>query len=241
MFLFHLLVPGALAVQPSELSRIPPSEFVAVDPAKIFKIQFNTDHRLFKEQNIFFSYTMRGFWDRSGLVKSKPFIDINHNPEIYYLISRDQIISLDHNSNGVDNEPAGPYQRKNQSRSLNRLYWQSYWQILNSDFFISSRLDLPYQTKRSTPYHQYVGYLQAGVQWRLRNIERGFITYSRGQKGYQFVAQLSFDLWSFISRKQDEKTQFFYEYFNGHGDYLLDFDVKKEVQRFGLRFFTHDE
>ncbi len=83
------------AVQNLGMTRIPPSEFVAVEPSKVFKIQFNTDHRLFKDYNLFFSYTMRGFWDRTGLVKSKPFIDINHNPELYYLISPDQIISLD--------------------------------------------------------------------------------------------------------------------------------------------------
>ncbi len=226
------------AVQNLGMTRIPPSEFVAVEPSKVFKIQFNTDHRLFKDYNLFFSYTMRGFWDRTGLVKSKPFIDINHNPELYYLISPDQIISLDHNSNGVDNEPAGPDQRKNRSRSLNRLYWQSYWQMFGSDFYFSSRFYFPYTSKKSTPYHDYVGYWRTGFQWRQRHIEKGVICYSRGPKGYQFFAQISIDLWSLISARQDEKTQLFYEYFSGYGDYLLDFDKKKDVYRVGLRFLT---
>ena len=217
--------------------RLPPSQYFAVEKDRKIKIQFQMDHQMFRSLPFYFAYRMHGFWDRSGETKSNPFIDINHYPELFVLLGTHHIVGFEHASNGVDNEPAGPDQRRNRSRSVNRLYWQNYYRIFGSEAWVFNlRLDAPIRSKNSTPLHDYIGILKTGVELRSSTERIALISYSRGIKGYQFLSQASIDLVASLTDRRPSKTQLFAEYFDGYGDYLLDFDQKRQVYRIGLSF-----
>ncbi|SMF39538.1 phospholipase A [Pseudobacteriovorax antillogorgiicola] len=214
----------------------PPAHFAAVEPDRVVKLQFNLSHQLIRQLPFYFSYTMRGFWDRSGRTKSNPFIDINHHPELQWIFSPRHIFSFEHASNGVDNEPSGPEQRANQSRSVNRFYWQSFWKVPGlSKLWFAPRVDAPIVTKNSTRIHDYIGYASSILEWREDGHVTGYLRYSRGAKGHQFIAQATLDPLGLLDSRHPGNTRLFVEYFNGYGDYLVDFDKKRDVMRVGLR------
>lgn len=85
------------------------------------KLQFSFKYRLARSWNIYFAYTQLMFWD--VYKESKPFSDINYNPEIFYRLFEgwgDSFLNLDmgyiHTSNG---------QEGLESRSLDRVFLRS--------------------------------------------------------------------------------------------------------------------
>lgn len=82
------------------------------------KLQFSFKYRLAKSWNIYFAYTQLMFWDIYD--ESKPFGEINYNPEVFYRLFEgwgDAFFNLDmgyiHTSNGKDDV---------ESRSLDRIF-----------------------------------------------------------------------------------------------------------------------
>lgn len=82
------------------------------------KIQFSFKYQIVERWNLFFGYTQLMYWDLEG--NSKPFRDVNYNPELFHHIQMDKglLDSIDaspfeHLSNGRDGID---------SRSFNRAY-----------------------------------------------------------------------------------------------------------------------
>lgn len=93
-----------------------PSYFIFGDDD--LKIQFSFKYRLSRKQNIYFAYSQLMFW--SIFQESRPFEDINYNPEVFYRIFDAEggiFKTLDigylHTSNG---------EAQTETRSLDRLF-----------------------------------------------------------------------------------------------------------------------
>lgn len=106
------------------------------------KLQISFKYRLARSWNIYFAYTQLMFWDIYD--ESKPFSDINYNPEIFYRLFEgwgDSFFNLDmgyiHSSNG---------QEGLESRSLDRVF-------LRSNF--GAKIERNYVSIQLMAYHIY--------------------------------------------------------------------------------------
>ena len=67
------------------------------------KVQFSLKARVLKDYDLYFAYTQVMFWD--FFKYSKPFHDINYNPELFYRFNSDIVTTdfgYEHESNGRD-------------------------------------------------------------------------------------------------------------------------------------------
>ncbi len=85
------------------------------------KLQFSFKYRLARSWNVYFAYTQLMFWNIYD--ESKPFADVNYNPEVFYRLFEgwgDSFMNLDigyiHSSNGREGL---------ESRSLDRVFLRS--------------------------------------------------------------------------------------------------------------------
>jgi phospholipase A1 len=195
---------------------------------------FGRDHPLLT--GLHFAYTQNSIWDLEGT--SKPFLDTSYRPSLFWRwqASGERAwidggrIGVEHESNGREGE---------QSRSLNiafvRPEWR--WQTASLGNYEFTPKAYYYLDKSENPdIQRYRGY----VDWRGRwdSGDKWAFTVL-GRLGTAGKGSIQLDL---ARQGRDLKLgtvsgYYYMQYFNGYGEDLLDYNVRKTAQlRFGFAF-----
>jgi outer membrane phospholipase A len=212
------------------------------------KFQLSFKYRLFDEHGpigalapamakVYFGYTQTSIWDLTA--DSKPFTDTSYRPNVFYF---DPAISssadgrqslgletgLQHESNGRGGD---------QSRSLNIAYVKPIWRrFLDEHHYVLVAPKIwAYLDKEENPDIQsYRGYFNLNVQ--VARVD-GLKLSAYYSKGTSTMGAVALDL-SYPIRQPffaDAGGYLYFQYFNGYGESLLDYNVKGPAQyRFGL-------
>lgn len=184
-----------------------------------------------------FGYTQTSLWDLSS--DSKPFDDTSYRPSFFYLepaawTSADGRHNLafdggfEHESNGQADE---------ESRSINTLYVRPTWRTLldNRHYFsIAPKIWYYLQRYETFPIERYRGYFDLNV--RIGKVD-GLQLSTNYRKGTTTMGAVQVELSYPIRRPffADAGGYLFFQYFNGYGETLLDYNVKGPAQyRFGF-------
>ena len=183
---------------------------------------------------LYFGYTQNSLWDLSS--DSKAFRDTSYRPSFFWKWDREDEktfidsvrLGLEHESNGRD----GP-----RSRSINvafvRPEW--HWTLANGHRLQFTPKFYRYLEREENPdIQEYRGY----VDWRVRYDMLGeWIATVIARRGDANRGSLLLDL---SKRARDLKFgpvsgYFHLQYFNGYGEDILDYNVKRKSQiRFGF-------
>ncbi len=183
-------------------------------------------------ETINFGYTQTSWWQIYA--DSAPFRETNYQPEVFMMIPHKSLektalkaykIGLIHESNG---------QGGSDSRSWNRLYLESYFQL--SNLFITPKIWYRIPEKKEDDNNpdidDYLGYgdvtlLYPYKEHTFKMLLRNNLKFNDDNKGY---AELN---WTFPFPKS-KNTFGFVQLSSGYGDSLIDYD--KEINRisFGI-------
>ena len=181
----------------------------------------------------YFGYTQTSFWDLSS--QSKPFRDTSYRPSFFWKWDRtDSQTWIDSARFGFEHESNG--QAGDESRSINTLFVRPEWHMTTAD---GGALEFTpkfyaYLSKEENPdIQKYRGY----ADWRLR-YDSGAVWITTG------VARLGTSgkgalLMDFSRRMRDMKVgpvsgYLHFQYFNGYGESVLDYNVRSWNLRVGL-------
>ncbi len=202
------------------------------------KVQFSFLFPIAKNHPLFFGYTQQMFWDL-GTKDSNPFSDINFNPELFYDLNFSELnqnvrIGYAHLSNGKEGLS---------SRSIDSIFFASK-KPFEIDFFkfeTALRLDLylnPDDTNKDIVDYRGPVTLQIYFNRLAEKIffsEEAFLDVSTGGKFSENFSKTSFRL-SLRFKPFDNGTapRIFVQYFNGYGENLSEYNIKKESYRIGI-------
>lgn len=230
-----------------------PIYFITGDKQDQVKWQISFKYALFYPFNtgFFVSYTETALWYLYD--ESSPFKDINHNPNIFWMIeSKNNIFNnidlgvvdyvvicpADHKSNGRDGE---------ESRSVNRSFLQTQLSV-GSRVNIGLNLKLYYYynvSSKNKDYYDYVGTGESELFIQLRN-ERGFLDreriYVKGGVGGTYLGNKTDDYGNKLGWNKNKywvesglsvrlisaKIQpfLFVQYYYGYGEFMLSYNTK---------------
>ena len=181
-------------------------------------------------ETISIAYTQKSFWQTG--TSSAPFRETNYEPEIFMQIPNDDKYlklyktSFLHTSNGKGGDD---------SRSLNRLYLQTFFQFDN--LFVSPKIwyKIPQNSKDDDmkDFYKYYGYgdisfLYAYGQQTFELLLRDNLRLNSSNKGAALF-NYTFPLPYFISSKNSYGI---FQVFHGYGHSLIDYD--REVTNIGI-------
>lgn len=181
-------------------------------------------------ETISIAYTQKSFWQTAS--SSAPFRETNYEPEIFMQIPDDgkylklYKTSFLHTSNGKGGDD---------SRSLNRLYLQTFFQFDN--LFVSPKIwyKIPQNSKDDDmkDFYKYYGYgdislLYAYKQQTFELLLRDNLRLNSSNKG-AVEFNYTFPLPDFISSKNSYGI---FQIFHGYGQSMIDYD--KEITNFGI-------
>ncbi len=174
---------------------------------------------------LFLTYTQVNFWDIYQ--SSSPFAESNYNPAIglakniykngkFYGIAA---LGLEHQSNGKEGE---------ESRSWNRL--TAHYNYLVSPALLGVlRGWLPFNYRENPDILKYVGYGEAGLNWKIKNSQ--WILDLNGRKGTSgSKGSLNTALSYRFSRNQYLSLQ----WFTGYAESLIRYNEKSSMLRLGF-------
>ncbi|WP_141048064.1 phospholipase A [Aliarcobacter cryaerophilus] len=176
------------------------------------------------------AYTQKSFWQTAS--SSAPFRETNYEPEIFIQIPNDDKYlklyktSFLHTSNGKGGDD---------SRSLNRLYLQTFFQFDN--LFVSPKIwyKIPQNSKDDDmkDFYKYYGYgdisfLYAYGKQTFELLLRDNLRLNSSNKG-AVEFNYTFPLPDFISSKNSYGI---FQVFHGYGQSLIDYD--REVTNIGI-------
>jgi outer membrane phospholipase A len=247
--------PGAAAVsaalrqtdtipQPA-LQTFEPMYFVVGrrDDATTARFQLSFKYRLFDEKSwlgalvppasqLYFGYTQTSLWDWSE--PSAPFRDTAYKPSIFYYdpqvwSSADGATSLGFSA-GLEHESNG--RADLDSRSINIAYVRPTWrQFLNKDWYVSVSPKIFTYLSRddNEDIAQYRGYTDLNV--RVGRVD-GWLFSGDFRKGTAHFGSVQLDASYPIRQSFFANAGGFihFQYFNGFGESLLDYDVKGPAQ-----------
>ena len=181
-------------------------------------------------ETISIAYTQKSFWQTAS--SSAPFRETNYEPEIFMQIPNDgkylklYKTSFLHTSNGKGGDD---------SRSLNRLYLQTFFQFDN--LFVSPKIwyKIPQNSKDDDmkDFYKYYGYgdisfLYAYGKQTFELLLRDNLRLNSSNKGAALF-NYTFPLPDFISSKNSYGI---FQVFHGYGQSLIDYD--REVTNIGI-------
>lgn len=206
------------------------------------KVQLSFKLRPILSLPVYFAYSQMMFWNVTK--DSKPFQDIDFNPEFYYVHAIDHSIlrgirvGLEHRSNGKDED---------ESRSLDRIFtevearigrgawrmhgtvrlywlydidWQTNSNIRRYTGFVSTRVSFEGITEELFPSkgEMYLAFLPGGVP----DIEKG-------DGALEFTVKYRFGL-------SDVMPYVMFQYYYGYMESLIEYDRLQRSYRIGLSF-----
>ncbi|RXJ87342.1 phospholipase A [Arcobacter sp. CECT 8985] len=204
------------------------------------KFQFSFEKPLFYNsfglnETISFGYTQKSYWQTTE--DSSPFRESNYQPEVFVTFpygNKDSAlkaykISLLHESNGQGDE---------KSRSWNRVYLESYFQLTNLVFVprIWYRIPEDENSDDNKDIEKYLGYGDITLIYPYKNHTfelklRNNLRTSNNKGSAEF--NWTFPLPSFL----DFANSFgYFQVFTGYGDSLIDYDRQINKIGFGIAF-----
>jgi outer membrane phospholipase A len=178
---------------------------------------------------LYFAYTQNSLWDLSD--ESKPFRDTNYRPSLFWrwLRTDDRTwidgvrVGVEHESNG--GEGAG-------SRSLNIAFLRPEWRWKTAslgNYEFTPKVYYYFDKGENDDIDRYRGY----VDWRARwDSGDNWIVTLLARMGSAHKGSLQLDLaWRARDLKIGPIGGYFYaQYFNGYGESLIDYNVKRPSQ-----------
>lgn len=240
-------------IAPPSLQTNEPMYFVAGrrNEETTARFQLSFKYRLFDDkgwlgkifepaEKFYFGYTQTSLWDLSS--DSAAFRDTSYRPSLFYydpeiwstpegVDSLGLMMGLEHESNGQSGE---------ESRSLNTFFVQPIWRrFLNKDWYVSVGPRVwAYLEKDDNPdIADYRGYANLNLQLGQRN---GWLFSADMRKGTEKAGSLQIDVSYPLSRLLGSPLikdggYLYFQYFNGYGESLLDYDEKGPAQfRLGI-------
>jgi outer membrane phospholipase A len=204
------------------------------------KVQLSLKLRPIVEENFFFGYTQQMFWKLSK--QSRPFQDINFNPEFFYEWERihrrirSLTVGIEHKSNGKAGE---------ESRSLDRFFveagmefgWMDYQ--FRSDTRVFWIYDIDWQT--NTDIKQYTGfwYTRFAVDGLLEQLiptkAEFYVQFNPGGESGTKIRYGSMESGIKIrARLFGSLPYLMIQYYQGYMESLLDFDKPVHSYRIGF-------
>ncbi len=202
------------------------------------KIQFSYKFKLIKDYDLFLGYTQVMFWDLDK--ESKPFSDVNYNPELYYTFKvnnsffKNLHLGYEHNSNGK----AGLDSRSYDSAFLRLIGFENVGYglpKLEIKLRTLHRLDETNEDIRSFygPFTIKLFFNNLGK--KIFRSEQLYLEYYAGDKFSDIVDRSSFRLsCRFKIFKTKTAPKIFIQYFNGYGENLANYNVKTKTFRVGF-------
>lgn len=202
------------------------------------KLQFSFKYRLAKSWNIYFAYTQLMFWNIYD--ESKPFADVNSNPEIFYRLFEgwgDSFMNLDmgyiHSSNGRESLD---------SRSLDRVFVRSNFGGKIERNYIAIQI-MAYQIYNEDETNQdivnHLGYYSLGFFVSdIILMEKEHIDFEAkvfaGNKLYDFDKGGHLLGLSYNFESSDFNPSIYLQRFEGFGESLDRYNIKRTEYRIGL-------
>lgn len=197
------------------------------------KFQLSINQRLTKsilpfDTYLFLQFSQKTIWN--VLEESLPMHDLNFNPGVgigHLIIRQNRYIGktflmLEHESNGKDSLA---------SRSWNKISLGTNL-MLNRNFDIQTKFWIPIiDGKNNKDILKYNGIGHFGVNYKTDNqrLHAGLLVTWRTES-FSFNTQ-----WEFSYKLNQKVNQFlFIQYYNGYGEYLLDYNKFKSVIRLGF-------
>lgn len=204
------------------------------------KVPLNYEDMLFEDDNLYFGFTLKSFWQVYNDELSAPFRDSNYRPEIFYqapipypnwggtFITR---VGLEHESNG---------RAQSLSRSWNRVYiglgfqkdnWLIYaqpWYRLDEDEKVDDgdpNTPPPPKGDDNPDIEDFYGHFELSGVYAFDHLELSAMVRQNFSTGKgAFETNISFPLWG--------RLQGMVQYFDGYGESLIDYNAR--VQRLGV-------
>ena len=196
-----------------------------------FSMKFPMVENLFGEQGaLYFAYTNLTFWQAYNSNASSPFRETVHEPELFLIFPNDWKIlgmtnrliqvGLVHQSNGRSAEL---------SRSWNRIYADFIFQY--KDYYLSIK---PwYRLEGTSPgaddnpdIENYLGHGEIRLAYASGDNTVSLMVRNNLSNPNYGAVELD---WSF---PMSRRVKWFFQYFNGYGESLIDYNAR--VNRFGL-------
>lgn len=204
------------------------------------KIQFSFKFKLHDDYNFYFGYTQTMFWDL-GRKSSNPFSELNYNPEGFYQFKLSDSsyfqyynLGYSHLSNGRD----GLASRSIDALALDLIGGE---RIKKLDIYFLVRLQALYNPDETNKdIVDYYGPINLKIYFnkiaeKIFNSEELYFEYYNGGKFAEKFSRSSYRL-SLRAQPWDKKSKvkLFFQYFNGYGENLSNYDSREETFRIGL-------
>ena len=253
-FLIQLLLIGCILLPPGLLlahdnhSDRPALElykpnYVTIDQKKA-DIKFQLSYRVKLAEygrawGVFFSHTHKAYWAITS-EESAPFREHNFNPEVHIRWKNPESgLPLKHVQLGVEHESSGVSGPA--SRSWNRVTGQTEWTINSKDpsikgylkLYLRGWLILDRDEENNPDIEDHLGYGEVGISYTIHEeLKLG------GQVALTFRQKSIMAEYGFKSKK----SEYFYylQYWNGRGEWLVDYKKDTNVLRAGIKFFVDD-
>jgi len=231
LILLPLYLAAIETIQPYQ-----PTYLIAGDKENQVKYQISFKYGLWYPYNsgLFLSYTQLAKWNLYD--KSSPFRETNYNPSVFWEKGNVwkfdflRIIPYEHKSNGRDGE---------ESRSIDRGF-------LEAQASIGEKLNLGIREK--VGYFYAVSNKNKDIKRYIGNFETELFAQIKSQHGYLGHEKLSFAgewtnkfYWykielSFRIFTTKIRPHVYVQYYNGYGEFLLNYNKKSNALRAGLIF-----
>lgn len=197
-----------------------------------FSVKFPLYHDvLFNEDVFYFAYTNRAWWQAFNDSNSRPFREINHEPEIIYSLPglfelggvRNTRVDLavNHQSNG---------RAFSISRSWNRLIAELHFEKGPVRVVVRPWWNFSWDDDLNDDINQYMGFGEISASYRVGSHELSLM--SRNNISSDGKGTLVFD-WSF---PLTSRFRGLLQYYRGHGESLIDYNQHVERLSLGLEF-----
>lgn len=210
----------------------------AVFSDRDLKLQFSFKYRLAPSIPFYLAYTQLFFWKIYD--ESKPFAEVNYNPELFYRLyekSEGSFKNLDmgwmHLSNGKD---------KLDTRSLDKIFLRSTYLTKfkrhNLDFNLTV-YEIYNEDETNEDIVNHLGY------WELNTFMSNLIRAESGQLGFEgrlYAGSKVFDLdqggyqlgFIFFLNSSNFNPSIYLQRFEGYGESLQSYNKKRALWRLGL-------
>lgn len=210
---------------------------------KMTKLQLSAKYKIFNQ--FYGGYTSLMFWDLFG--KSAPFMEISHNPELFYELKFKEKLVIDYIHFGLFEHKSNGRESGSEDRSLDRVYLK-----FNILLPIKDKFDIQLKQKYfymfnvfglTKDMYEYIGWydyrltLNFYLGKKIFKQESIYVNYISG--GNKFINKDIFGFETGIKMKFFIKklNVFLYaQYYYGFAESMYKFKTKSDIVRFGLLF-----
>jgi phospholipase A1 len=220
------------------------------------QIKFQISFKYHIISGFYFGYTQKSLWDIWDIDRSSSFEDTNYNPDIFYDFENKNgvfgIKSFNLLKLGVEHESNGQSKESGDSRSWNRIYIETKFNItswfnlgvkswlifdkliqaldlVNKDLFENDDIDQYYgnfDLKLCFPFHKNFNLELLIRKGNNLDLKKGSI-----QIGVDFRIPISFLV------KNNINPRYYIQIFNGYGETLINYNHYQLKYRFGIMLF----